>query len=83
MIIVFVFEQEDKTCTSTELIFLFKGIISRDFMVCFWYHLIDLKFVHIRSGFICFHVEFFIFASRRSEPSLRVANLLGFPQLLS
>jgi hypothetical protein len=33
---------------------LFKGIVSRDFSVCFWCHSIALEFLHIQSLVICF-----------------------------
>jgi hypothetical protein len=34
--------------------FLIKGIVSRDFVVCFWCQSTDLTFLHIRSGFFSF-----------------------------
>jgi hypothetical protein len=40
--------------TKMEELGSFKGIVSRDFVVCFWCHLIYLKFVHMRSVFVCF-----------------------------
>jgi hypothetical protein len=40
------------------LIFNIKGIVSRDLVVCFWCHSIDLKFLHIRSGSFAFKISF-------------------------
>jgi hypothetical protein len=38
--------------------YVLKGIVSRDFVVCFWCHSIDLTFLHIRSGFFAFKSSF-------------------------
>jgi hypothetical protein len=51
-----------------------KGIVSQDFVVCFWCHSIALEFLHIVSLFICFSnlvfvLNHFIFASQRSKSS--------------
>jgi hypothetical protein len=56
----------------------FKRIVSRDFGF-FLCHSIDLKFLHIRSGFICFQnfvfvSSFLIFLAGRSE--LRIVQIL-------
>jgi hypothetical protein len=56
---------------------IIKGIVSRDFVVCFWYHSIALKFLHLLSLFICFLnfvfvSNFSILASWRSELILLV-----------
>jgi hypothetical protein len=52
-----------------------KGIVLRDFHICFWYHSIDLKFLHLMEPFVyflnfVFGSNFSIFASQRSELTL-------------
>jgi hypothetical protein len=54
-----------------------KEIVSRDLHICFWYHLIDLKFLRLLEPYVCFlnlvfMSNFFIFASQRSELTLWV-----------
>jgi hypothetical protein len=55
----------------------FKGIVSRDLHIFFWYHSIDLTFLPFGSMFLCFLdfvfvSNFSIFASRHSELTLWV-----------
>jgi hypothetical protein len=64
----------------------FKGIVSRDFLVCFWCHSIDLRFLTDKAQvhlLFVFMSNFSIFAPRRSEFTLVELGLLDFPQLLS
>jgi hypothetical protein len=42
-----------------------KGVVSQDLHICFWYHSIDLKFLHLMEPFICFLN--FVFVSQHSE----------------
>jgi hypothetical protein len=63
----------------TEGVFFFlkwlKGIVSRDLHICFWYHSIDLKFLHLMEPFVyflnfVFVSNFFNFAFQLGELTL-------------
>jgi hypothetical protein len=57
----------------------FKRTVSRDFHICFRYHSIDLKFLHLIEPFFCFLnfvfvSDFSIFANQRSELTYPVSG---------
>jgi hypothetical protein len=52
--------------------FLIKGIVSRDLHLCFWYHSIDLRFLHLIEPFVCFLIV--VSAPRRKNLKIRHEN---------